>query len=688
MDIVGYLAQKHHIFLTDQQKQGVLSNSQNTLLLAVPGSGKTTVLTSRIADALANRGIPAERILTLTFSRETAQDMKRRFETLFSSLVPKTPRFSTIHSFCLSVLREYSRRYRRAMPRLILEENGLHSRILRELYRRYNGESLAEDSLDTLDGLIGRAKNLLLSREELRKQVWEISHFPDILADYETFKRENGWMDYDDMLTLCLEIFEKCPPVLKSVQQKFDEIYLDEAQDISLVQHRILSLVSRNSRMFMVGDEDQSIYGFRGAYPQALLSFSELYKNTSVIKMERNFRSHSDIIQAANGFIGQNRQRYAKNMYGGQEESRSMEWVRLSDYREQYSAVIHILKETDPSRKTAVLYRNNESALPLIDLLHRAGISYYRKEERFSFFFSGVIQDLEAYVRLAGDPCDLEAFSRIYYKLGCSRGVYDAVRERLREYGGVFDAVLSLTSLKPYRRKMIESYAAVFPRILKTSPGEALRIIRRDLGYDNYMERRLSDSSAYSALRQKLNIALLLAEGERDMNAFLEKLSRLQKSIEKGELFDPDSKIILSTFHSAKGMEFDTVILLDTVEGVLPAGNPGNREIYEEEVRLFYVGVTRARDRLVLFRANQWNGETARPSPFLDQLQGKKGMSSERTDKELPDLTGKRVYHVVFGEGNVLSQTGDKAVVEFRTLGKKELSLPICLENGILRVKS
>ncbi|MEG0691956.1 MAG: UvrD-helicase domain-containing protein, partial [Oscillospiraceae bacterium] len=266
MDVIAYLSDDKNIKLNEQQQQGVLSFEKNTLLLAVPGSGKTTVLVSRIANLMLNHHVSRNQILTLTYNRETAKDMKARFISLFGAHILDIPHFATIHSFCLSVMNHYSREYNRPMPNIIelRQYANTKSRVLRDIYKHYNDEFISEDNYDTLERLICYSKNMMLTNEDMQKGKFEIDNFHKIFQDYESYKRKNHFIDFDDMLTLTYEILNKFPAILTYFQSQYRYINIDEAQDTSLVQHRIIELLSKKCKIFMVGDEDQSIYSFRG----------------------------------------------------------------------------------------------------------------------------------------------------------------------------------------------------------------------------------------------------------------------------------------------------------------------------------------------------------------------------------------------------------------------------------------
>jgi len=622
VDVCAYLTEKRGISLSEQQLRAVRAGDRHILLLAVPGSGKTTVLVSRAALLLHERGVPPKRVLCLTYSRETVRDMKRRYGALFGELGGTPPAFATIHSFSFSVMRTYAARRNRPMPRLI--EEGVRVRMLREIYRSQTGEFLSEDTLESLTTGLSYVKNAMLPPEKMSEELCSVKNFPEIFSAYESCKRRERLIDFDDMLVLALDIFRKCPEILAGYQERISFLQVDEAQDASLIQHRIIGCLAQKAGLFMVGDEDQSIYGFRGACPEALLTFGQRYPDAVLLKMEENFRSRSDIVRQADAFIRQNRRRYEKHMFTKNPGGDSIQVLSLPDYAGQAEKILSLLRELPEGKTAAVLYRNNESAIPVLDLLEREDTPFYIRENRLSFFSSTVVRDLSAYIVLSSDQRDLEAFSRIYYKLGLSRGIFSYVREHIREYDSVFDCVRNIPSLPSFRREQMALYRREFERLFRLSPGEAVDHILWELGYGDYIENRVYSASLRMGFYQKLGAVKCLGQRFSTVFELLDRLETLERFLKSRERVDEHARIVLSTLHSSKGMEFDWVILLDTVEDILPSGDAesarrmGDTEEYEGEVRLFYVGVTRARERVILFRSRKLGGTEAAPSPFLE----------------------------------------------------------------------
>ena len=280
MDFIKYLSQKHDIFLSEQQKKAVLNIEGPILLLAVPGGGKTTVIVSRCANMVMNHNVDPESILTLTFSKASALDMKQRFQKVFGAEVKGELHFSTIHSFCYTVLRSYYQKMRIEFPAIIEDEKApiTKSQILRQIYLKVKKKYMSDDELEELSNTISYTKNMMLPENRIEEIIDYIDGFFEVFKAYEAIKKQNNYIDFDDMLTRTLALFKSDSDLLDFYRNKYRYINIDESQDTSYLQHEIIKyLAAPKNNLFMVGDEDQSIYTFRAANPKALLDFEKTY---------------------------------------------------------------------------------------------------------------------------------------------------------------------------------------------------------------------------------------------------------------------------------------------------------------------------------------------------------------------------------------------------------------------------
>lgn len=684
MDIIHDLKKKN-IFFNSQQQEAILDNSRYLLLLAVPGSGKTTVMVSRIARLLLNDRVGPASILTMTFSREAAKDMRARYCSLFPDL--PVPVFSTIHSFCFHLLIRFSKFYDRPIPQNIETEGApiRKATLLRKIYNDRNPDFIGDDALDTLCSEISYIKNRMIQTEELDSHRFETPKIKEIYPLYEQYKADHSLMDFDDMLSICLDILERYPHILEEYQRKYRYINLDEAQDTSLLQHKIVEKLARGCRsLFMVGDEDQSIYSFRGASPESLLSFAQVYPDAKILKMEQNFRSKSEIVTAANRFIKQNRNRYEKEMFCDQPDEDCIYITELPDYHNQYQEIMTLVRALPPDETLAILYRNNESAVPLIDLFEKEGISFYMKEHKASFFSSFVVRDILSFFRLSRDPNDIDAFRNIYFKLYLSKKIYQYVADNYLDYENIFDVVLTVPSLRTTDAARIANIRDKLPRVQKLSPPRAIQYIEDVLGYGDFIRGQGKNGFIAENLNQKLSILKAVAANYSTIDAFTDRLQTLEKLIRKNKL-STTAAVTLSTMHSSKGLEFDHIVILDLIEGLLPSASALERRLdndfapYEEEVRLFYVAATRAKKKLHLYESGRINGCKAYPSRFLPQLLGEE-------KNPACEMVGRKIYHNFYKNGIILDLNEDTMTAEFELFGQKEFSFSYCSEHRLIKL--
>ena len=669
-----------------QQRKAVRQVDGPILLLAVPGSGKTTVLVTRLGYMALCCEIKPEEILTVTYTVAATGDMRARCAEHFGEDLAKQFEFRTINSICAKIIQYYGRQYDRSPFALVSDEKQITA-LLSAVYQEVQREYPTESDLKSVRTLITYIKNMMLTDEEVRQLAAKLEEPINIAKIYQKYcraMRENQWMDYDDQMIYAYRMLCKHPQILRHFQQRYRYFCVDEAQDTSKIQHAILALLaSASGNLFMVGDEDQSIYGFRAAYPQALLDFEQDHPGAKVLLMEENFRSDAGIVQAADRFIQKNTFRHVKRMKAARGSSASIREIPLRSRGQQYTYLARVAADCD--RQTAVLYRDNECALPLIDLLERNGIDYRMRQMEMTFFSHRIVSDLTCVLRLAIDPYDTEAFLQVYYKLGTYIKKADAqhIAELSRQrHMPVLDAALECGRLNAHALAGTKTLRTHLRNMLNERADKALYRITEYLGYADYLTRSGINGE------NKLAILRTLASREASPATFLARMEALQEIIQQKET-NPDCRIYLSTIHASKGLEYDTVYLMDVIDGILPEQVPASqrfaskkeKEIYEEERRLFYVGVTRAKNRLYLFTAN-------RKSTFCEDFFGKGAKkqaidfkalkstsSSTQTDNARREEicrqfheqfdVGSIVTHFNFGEGVILKITEKQIVVQF-----------------------
>lgn len=730
--------------LNQQQKEAVQSTKGPVLLLAVPGSGKTTVLVTRLGYMIYCKNIPPESILTVTYTVAATKDMSERFAVRFGEDMAKRLEFRTINGICARIIQYYGRRIGKTPFELVKDEKATTGMLIRICQDHGMGYP-TESDLKNVRTLITYIKNMMLNEEELQKLEEESDiRIVGIYREYCRQMREQKLMDYDDQMLYAYNILRKDLGVLAYFQNRYPYICVDEAQDTSKIQHAIIALLAAGTgNLFMVGDEDQSIYGFRAAYPEALLSFEKKHPGAKVLLMEENFRSNAKIVEAADKFIQKNTLRHEKHMRAAREAGADIREISLKSRKAQYVYLMKAAQEcttgmagmsgseehrgrADASvTETAVLYRDNECAIPLIDLLERKNIPYRMRNADLSFFTHRTVLDVQNIIRFAMDPKDTELFMQIYYRLKLFFNKKDALRyaqisqEKDME---VLDAALKYGNLEKYQEDNIRNLKRQMVRILNMPGDEVVNQILTYMGYQDYLKKMGMNAN-------KLETVKLIGSRVESPEKLLERLEELRTIIQE-KVSDKDCPFILSTMHASKGLEYDTVYLLDVMDGILPEkvlANPRTAskeelETYEEERRLFYVGVTRAKNQLNVFTTNK-------PSKFCSELLGKRNLRENqqkeyagikkwgdyspagtygikgngmyhgygtghgsqkqpgKSYQELADALGEGmiVKHKKFGEGVVVDMEGEHIRIQFGD-NVKNMDLKVLARLGMLEI--
>ncbi|MEF2711208.1 MAG: ATP-dependent helicase [Oscillospiraceae bacterium] len=647
---------------SQQQKAAVQAVNGAVLLLAVPGSGKTTVLVTRLGYLALCCGVDPGSILVMTYTVAATQELRARFAALFPQLSGRTPQFRTINGLSAKIIESCSRL---RGPAFTLQENegelaALVGRICLELHGEYPTDATVRE----IRTAITYCKNMMLGADEIRAQHFDVPGFFTIYTRYCQALRAARQMDYDDQMTYALAILRKHPDVLAQFQTQYPHLCVDESQDTSRVQHAIIRLLAeKTGDLFLVGDEDQSIYGFRAAWPEALLQFPQTYPGAKLLFMEENYRSTPQILQAANAFIAKNRSRYPKTIRPVRPAGQPVQQVHAASRQAQIRYLLALAAQVQEPPFT-VLYRNNDSALPLIDALERAGLPYRCRSAEDTFFTHRIVCDVCDILRFASAPDDTERFLRIYYKFGAMisrEAALAACAESARTHAPVLACLLAQGGLPDTCREAVEQLRARLDALPQTSGEALIRTIWGPMGYSRFVTERRLDPGKFSIL-------CMLAAPQPSAAAFLARLDTLRQLI-RTHRDAPDARLTLSTIHGSKGLEYDRVFLLDVHDGVLPAdpngtdGTEDAQRAYEEDRRLFYVAMTRAKNELYLFDYPDV------PSAFVRELRQqlpRPFRPAEDFASILPENTcGLRYRHAVHGEGQILAQCGDAMLVAF-----------------------
>lgn len=601
--------------LNEQQEAAVRRVNGATLLLAVPGSGKTTVIVARTGYLMYVAGVQPENILTITYTRAAAKEMKERFAKKFAT--ERMPAFSTINSFCLSVINTCVKEKYIHVPKLVPNNESIIRAIAAKMLPEYPSDS----QVRSLAQKVCKVKNKLMTFQEIEAIEENSLDFSAFYQAYKLYMSEHDLMDFDDQLLMANDLLDEYPDILQRAHEKFRYVSVDEAQDTSYVQHLIVQkLVGRNGNIFMVGDEDQSIYGFRGAYPAALLDFQSNYNEPCILRMETNYRSDRNIVSAANQFIKLNTRRLDKNMRAQSQKDGAIVVTCIDRMEQQAELLLERIRNQKPDESLAILYRNNDSAIPLINLLQMNGIQVQTRDATGTFMTNYVIRDLLDFMLLALNPADTTAFGHLYYKMGLymkgvtAKRIIEAVEEG--ECRNVFSAAMKFAGGKGYAWK-IECLPRDFSDLAKKKPAEAIDYILFMLDYwSNWLTKKIDAGASEQFISLRISILKMVAEKYSTIPDFLAALKNITEY--KG---CEDSNVTVTTIHSSKGLEFDKVILIDMVSGIIP-GDSDDRDAEddEEDARAFYVGATRARHELEIITCRKMYQEKLEVSEFVPRL--------------------------------------------------------------------
>ena len=615
--------------LSKEQELAAQHINGPALILAVPGAGKTTVLIHRTVDLILNRNIRPDRILSITFSRASARDMKRRFNENYKDITSIPISFSTIHSFCFNLIREYA--YINNLKFTLIEGDKAPVNkftLIKQIYLRTNKSHITEEKLESLINAIGYIKNMMITVDEfIEEKKPGIDGFKIIFDEYEKYKRDNNLIDFDDMLSITLNVLNKNKFILEKYRKKYDFIQLDEGQDTSKIQMEILKCIAYpKNNLFVVADDDQSIYGFRGSDPKGLLNFKDIYPEGKIFFMEKNYRSSKNIVSVCNKFISSNTLRYDKTISTDNNFLEPINIVKVKSILDQYNYIIKDIKGRDLDN-SAILYRNNLSSIGIIDFLEKNNISFYMRDVKVRFFNHWLVQDIINFIEFSQDTSKISIYEKIYYK---KKGYISKKQlnyaKTLNYKWSVFDRIMKYPDIPIYYKSTLRELSSDFAKLSKLKPFDAISYIEYNLEYEKYLkENSIKFGYTFDSLKTILYYLKQIAKETDDLEGLIYRLKYLESLCLNSR--DVKEGLTLSTIHSAKGLEFDRVYIVDLVDGHFPSSSSIDLhqkdmiEDLEEERRLFYVGMSRAKYHLSLISVNNLGNQIVSPSRFLDELQ-------------------------------------------------------------------
>jgi len=722
MDIFEDLAKYKNITFTDQQKKAVLHTNGPALVLAVPGSGKTTTLMGRTANLIYQKFAMPEEILSVTFSKASAEDMSKRFNTLFDFIsIPKVM-FSTIHRFCYSVIKHYAKMIN--VKYILIEGDsakGINkNKIISSLYKNLTKKYLSENELESIMSCSSYLKNIMADEKEVERVSDELYReegiygFAELLKQFENEKKKLHYLDFDDLLTFSYEILCDNSNILKHYQHQYKFIQVDEGQDTSLIQHMIIKLLAKeHNNVFYVADDDQSIYRFRGSTPEYLLNFEKNYNYTDIYRMEQNFRSTQKIVGLANVFIKKNQTRYKKNIFTENEDGEKID----IHYNSEVDAdeIVDLILNEGKLNDNAILYRENLSALSVIATLMMREIPFYIKDFSKIFFTHWTIIDIFSISEFAVNSTRIDLFEKFYFKLSGFYISKDMVNEIKKDKTdtSTYDKLKAFAN-NDKGKSNIERLERQMNSLANMEPTKAIDYIINVLGFGEFLLKRepsckkLDDVKGYHFIKA-LDVICIGIKSFSELRDYMEDL---KDAINRAGNNKEKDAVVLSTLHSSKGLEWKNVYLIDIKNGIFP--NNKNIESsdptdIEEERRLCYVGITRAKKKLRIYgergavfineitdvldhdkikKAQINNTITSNLSLDSKSIGKLKTQADQQIKDEVlcfNDLTeGLFVRHVKYGEGCILEYDESRIYILFDNGLEKVLETSFCLAKKIL----
>ena len=622
--------------LNTAQQKAVCHETGPMLVLAGPGSGKTTVLLCRISRLLERGLAKPQEILALTFSKAAAEEMKSRFENLNGA---SGVSFGTFHSIFFRILRS---RYGWNVEQIFQEEE-------RRSILRNSIEAEKWDIPDLEEYISQFFSQLSLMNSELEQPNrftpvgMPVEEFRKLYRAYEGYKERHEKLDFDDMLTQCYQLLREDAAVREYWQRKYKFILVDEFQDVNQAQFACLQILAeKHQNLFVVGDDDQSIYAFRGARPDFLLHFPTLYPAAKKVTLNTNYRSTERIVNLAERVIGNNEVRFVKNMKGIGEAGDKVTFFLAEDAAKEAAHIAEkigrLLDEGVPLTEIAVIYRTNLQGGAFARELYKRGIPYDLRDNSGNVYEHWVAKDLLAYLLLAENEESDSALRRILNKPKRYIGK-DLLAEAEAMPYTLLRSFFVCPSLKGWQEENLENLRIDLNQIRKRTPYDALKYIRKVIGYDEYLEEFAAYRRTSAQVLQEIADEIMeTAKDCADVRSFREQLERLslqmkEQSRKKGK---KRNGVALMTMHGAKGLEFRAVFLPSLVEGIVP--HEKGMDTVAEERRLFYVAMTRASEKLCLSAILQRYEKERKPSRFLAEM----GLDAEKVFRKNKEKEGNK----------------------------------------------
>lgn len=669
---MGYKLDKYQI-------GAVQAEEKNVLIVAAPGSGKTTVIINKVDNLVSNKKVENGKIIIITFTKAAAQNMKRRYEEAFNK--SSSPFFGTFHGLFYKMLL-------RTGKNIDIMDGRFAHKIVSNVLSKYFDE-VNEDKIKEAINNISLYKTSRVSLNEFKPTLTR-EIFQEALEKYEEYKKENNKCDFDDLAIEVLDMLNKNEDMLLAYRKLFKYILVDEFQDCDEMQIDFLRLINggKDNSLFAVGDEDQCIYSFRGSKPEYMVSFDKIFENGKKYYLSINYRSKKNIVEKSKEVIGFNKERNNKEIQWSKENDGIIKWLSPYNEKMQAESLTDIILENKKIgiqyENNAVLYRTNMESMTMIEVLTKRKIPFTLLDREYNFFEHFICKDIIAYLKLSINKFDRDSFLQILNKpfRYISKSNLSYIKNYMEEEDP-FNIIINKDDTPPFQKKKLDDLRKDINYLNKISLSSAIAYIVMDLGYIDHLKAYAERfNQSIEDLEDIIEEFKLSAEGFKTIFEFLSHIEDVKKTIEESKKKTKREGIILSTIHGVKGMEFKNVYVINCVEETIPHAS-SIKENIEEERRLFYVGITRAIDNLYLFSPRNRKGQFKDVSRFI--VEGKlNDMPVDTYGYEVGD----KIMHRAYGIGEIEAfdeKDKDKIKLKFNDGTLRSFSLKVLLDNNLIQ---
>ena len=599
--------------LDDAQKEAVYTNNKNTLIVAAPGSGKTTVIINRVSYLISEMMISPENIVVITFTKASAEEMKKRY--LAKVYVKQTPFFGTFHSLFYKILKDY-------YGSIKIIDGIISHKLIENFLYSYLNEVNDEKTKDFLND-ISQYKNKNNSFNKFFPSI-DKNIFLEGFTVYESYKEQNSLLDFDDLQIKCIDLLKCTPLLLEKYRKLLKYILVDEFQDCDEIQIEILQLLNFNNSLFAVGDEDQCIYGFRGSKPECMVDFQNYFNNGKKIFLGINYRSAKNITSIAIKLIENNLIRNSKKIVSWKNILGQINIITGKNENEQAEKILTSIAELKSNlqysyKDNVILYRTKKESRSLIDSFIKNGVPFYMLDGTYNFFEHFICQDILAYLRLCVDFTHMESFTRIINKPYRYISKLNILRlKRIEFKDDCFDSLINIKDVPNFQVKELIKLKKRINTMKYMNLIKAVDYIVDKLYYGQYL---IAYSSKIKVKMEDLNAIVSefkeVCSGFENINQMLTHVEKVKIELENRKIDNRDH-VFFSTMHGVKGMEFKNVFIINCNEDCIPHSK-SLADNLEEERRVFYVAITRAIDNLSLCSVDSIKGKAKIVSRFVDE---------------------------------------------------------------------